>query len=994
MQVSVLEAVEERRVNRQVVNHSANPPGNGPGLGLALPGLGGRARRRPDASADPPLPRGGRYDEVLLKPGGADQLRRTLAELFAKTPASDCGRTNGRTAGRGCSFLTSSALGTSGNPPEQLPFVYASEAFSAGAVVDHLGTLATKFWDVAPEANVLQLKVPKDGRIIILGDTHGQLEDVLWIFFKYGPPSEKNWYLFNGDIVDRGSYALEILLLLFAYKRDCPEAVHITRGNHEDSSCILHYGFRSELESKFPEQLSAVWNTLTVTVFPRIPIAAILQDQSEKRKIGVLHGGVPVNLSKSAGAGNGDEVPAVKLIGGLTRVNRRRQTFQQLEEGDIDGRLLYNLLWADPADSEEEKKSASSRASKFVEKDTRAFCEANGLEFIVRSHEVPRNMRGAYSQHGGKCVTVFSASNYTGSVGNVGGVLVLRGDTFEARIFEHWAPPWAKLAEILRSEPNRGASPGGDNSNISNSNNNINNDDGLSGSSFRGFSSWWTRRGKSGTNNSAEGESNAAAEWEISLGLTPREGGYDLDALAVLPSPLVASSSSTASFFSGGVVRGQEPVGPREEAAAAARAQRAQFMTERLVEHKEELFKRLSAADPYCTGCIVKASWSRNLLEVLGPHCENLLTREVMEELWNYWGLSQPLKYVRFLHRFQIRDSPDDGSVLVDRIQAVTKLQAQLVNFSAINLEHLLDPNGDKTVTSEEFASFLPMFHVHIPPWQVAALYETMSSIVGQHPLTLDSSILCLSLISQDPPSLSSDSCAESAEKVGRAILAAGWTLPSVFRKWDTSGDGFLSISELEVGLKSWLSEQKNSHNDDAGEVEAQKVCCRLQEVISPRDKVSLFEFVRVVAPRRLTLELQETLIKEVLKHVWRCRPILLELLSRADPDATNQLPWEVFRQCVFELNSALETMGLHALNDIQVNVICEIAAAGSDTVRYEDFLRGLHVEDINVSNTSSIAPPTKARAATANSEGIATSTSSPPALLPGLGSRRRRLGG
>ena len=45
----------------------------------------------------------------------------------------------------------------------------------------------------------------EDSQLIIVGDTHGQLGDVLWIFFKYGWPSKQNRYLFNGDIVDRRS---------------------------------------------------------------------------------------------------------------------------------------------------------------------------------------------------------------------------------------------------------------------------------------------------------------------------------------------------------------------------------------------------------------------------------------------------------------------------------------------------------------------------------------------------------------------------------------------------------------------------------------------------------------------------------------------------------------------------------------------------------------------------------------------------------------------
>lgn len=60
-----------------------------------------------------------------------------------------------------------------------------------------------------PRLQVVDLSVADDSQLVIVGDTHGQLEDVLWIFFKYGWPSEQNRYLFNGDIVDRSGAAQE-----------------------------------------------------------------------------------------------------------------------------------------------------------------------------------------------------------------------------------------------------------------------------------------------------------------------------------------------------------------------------------------------------------------------------------------------------------------------------------------------------------------------------------------------------------------------------------------------------------------------------------------------------------------------------------------------------------------------------------------------------------------------------------------------------------------
>lgn len=68
------------------------------------------------------------------------------------------------------------------------------------------------------------------GKYTIVGDLHGNLKDLLSIFTKNGLPSEKNPYLFNGDIVDRGKYGLEVSLLIFAFKILSPDSVHVTRG--------------------------------------------------------------------------------------------------------------------------------------------------------------------------------------------------------------------------------------------------------------------------------------------------------------------------------------------------------------------------------------------------------------------------------------------------------------------------------------------------------------------------------------------------------------------------------------------------------------------------------------------------------------------------------------------------------------------------------------------------------------------------------------------
>ena len=66
----------------------------------------------------------------------------------------------------------------------------------------------------------------------ICGDIHGQYYDLVNIFKLNGYPSITNKYLFNGDFVDRGSFSVECMLTLIAWKCANKDFLHMTRGNH------------------------------------------------------------------------------------------------------------------------------------------------------------------------------------------------------------------------------------------------------------------------------------------------------------------------------------------------------------------------------------------------------------------------------------------------------------------------------------------------------------------------------------------------------------------------------------------------------------------------------------------------------------------------------------------------------------------------------------------------------------------------------------------
>lgn len=91
--------------------------------------------------------------------------------------------------------------------------------------------------------NVLKGIVAKEDRLVrvpspvyVLGDLHGNCEDLFWYADRLWPMNPENTagrFLFLGDYVDRGLNSLEVIAYLFALKLLSPHKVVLLRGNHE-----------------------------------------------------------------------------------------------------------------------------------------------------------------------------------------------------------------------------------------------------------------------------------------------------------------------------------------------------------------------------------------------------------------------------------------------------------------------------------------------------------------------------------------------------------------------------------------------------------------------------------------------------------------------------------------------------------------------------------------------------------------------------------------
>jgi len=237
---------------------------------------------------------------------------------------------------------------------------------------------------------LIEIDVPANQHFNVCGDVHGQFYDFLNIFEINGLPSETNPYLFNGDYVDRGSFSLETILTLFALKILYPNHLHLTRGNHESLNMNNIYGFRPEVESKCGVKAFELFTE----VFCWLPLAAVIN-----KKVFVVHGGL---FSK-------DDV----TLDDIKKVNRNRQP---PDEG-----LFCEMLWSDPQPFPGRAPNKRGVGVAFGPDVTKNFLKVNGLELVVRSHEVKEE--GYLVEADGKLITVFSAPNYCDQTGNKGAII-------------------------------------------------------------------------------------------------------------------------------------------------------------------------------------------------------------------------------------------------------------------------------------------------------------------------------------------------------------------------------------------------------------------------------------------------------------------------------------------------------------------------------------------------------------------------------------------
>ncbi|CEL93926.1 unnamed protein product [Vitrella brassicaformis CCMP3155] len=269
------------------------------------------------------------------------------------------------------------------------------------------------------EPNMVRLKDP----ITVVGDIHGQFFDFVKLLDVGGDP-DSTQYIFLGDYVDRGSFSIECLLVLFALKLNFPNKIWLLRGNHECRQMTAFFNFRDECEYKYDLTVYYAF----MESFDTLPISAIING-----KFLAVHGGLS---------------PDLRTISQIGSINR-------FQEPPRNG-LFCDLLWSDPVD--EEKEEHLAHPEPFFPNDVRGcsyffgyeaasgFLDKNGLLSVIRAHEAQLEgykMHQTNSKTGFPTViTIFSAPNYCDCYNNKGAVLKFENNTLNIQQFNFSPHPY------------------------------------------------------------------------------------------------------------------------------------------------------------------------------------------------------------------------------------------------------------------------------------------------------------------------------------------------------------------------------------------------------------------------------------------------------------------------------------------------------------------------------------------------------------------------
>ncbi|XP_021908325.1 serine/threonine-protein phosphatase 7 [Carica papaya] len=334
--------------------------------------------------------------------------------------------------------------------PTRFPSVFPIQVF------DSLVLTASKILHKEPNCVKIDALAP-ESTVVVVGDLHGQLHDLLYLLKNAGFPSDDRFFVFNGDYVDRGAWGLETFLLLLAWKVFLPHRVYLLRGNHESKYCTSVYGFEREVLMKYSDKGKHAYRKC-LGCFEGLPLASIIAGH-----VYTAHGGlfrsITLTPSKRSKGKKGRKInvnpeTASLSLGSLEELSKARRSVLNPPWEGLN-LIPGDVLWSDPSMKPGLSPNTERGIGLLWGPDcTEDFLKKFKLKLIIRSHEGPdaREKRPGlggmdegytidHDVESGKLITLFSAPDYPQFQAseeryrNKGAYIVLHSPDFDNPVF-------------------------------------------------------------------------------------------------------------------------------------------------------------------------------------------------------------------------------------------------------------------------------------------------------------------------------------------------------------------------------------------------------------------------------------------------------------------------------------------------------------------------------------------------------------------------------
>jgi predicted MPP superfamily phosphohydrolase len=209
-----------------------------------------------------------------------------------------------------------------------------------------------------------------NAKVHIIGDIHSSLSSFQTILTDLNNKNiidanlkldSKNYIIFLGDIVDRGPYSIELLLIISKLKIINPNNVFIIDGNHEDKKLYDHYHLSEEIKE---EDTNNKIGSLIHRFLNYLPSVMFIKYKDDKKWFQLCHGGIDYDIFKS-------NVNVVEDPSQLNKLTYHRNGFK----------------WSDFNKILEIPKIRIGRGYAFGPEDTKKYLDNNNLFSIISGHQ-------------------------------------------------------------------------------------------------------------------------------------------------------------------------------------------------------------------------------------------------------------------------------------------------------------------------------------------------------------------------------------------------------------------------------------------------------------------------------------------------------------------------------------------------------------------------------------------------------------------------------